>query len=553
MLSDLKFALRMLAKAPGFTATAILTLALGTGCSTAIFSVLDAVLLRPLPFPQQARIVELRELADDGHGMPFAEPNFDDLRARNKSFDALAKYNIDTQGVAGGSEPVRVDVSAVSEDFFRVLEVTPFKGRLLGPERATDVAVVSYGFWQRFLGGRADLGNTTLRCAGHSFAVVGVLPPNAAFPPNVDLWFPRTVYPPSPSRTGHNFRALGRIRAGVEPKQAAGEIAAIGQQLKREYGPQTDAASFGLAPLRERFVKDVRGALLLLCGAAGLLLLIACSNVANLLMVRATARSKEMAVRAALGASRSRLARQYLVETILLTLCAAALGVVFAFWGVDAVVGLYHGNLPRVGAISVNSAALVFSLGVAIIVGVALGFVPAITASPARLHEQLQAGTRSSSAHATSRIRSLLVMSQVALTLMLLVVAGLLGRSFQRLLDVNPGFQTQSVVAMTMSQPWTETPNAIRHLADGYQQLLDRLQNLPGVIAVGGIEALPLSGDGAGGSFLIDDGPKPPANMQELEERFSALKGTPRMRDAEFRVTSAGYFAAMKIPLRSGR
>ncbi|MBV9009703.1 MAG: ABC transporter permease [Verrucomicrobia bacterium] len=542
----------MLAKAPGFTATAVLTLALGIGCATAIFSVIDAVLLRPFPFPQQERVVELRELDENGHAMTFAEPNFDDLRRRSTSFSALAEYNIDTQGVAGGSEPVRVDVSAVSEDFFRVLGVPPFKGRLLGSQTGTDSAVVSYGFWQRVLGGRANLESTTLRCAGHSFAVIGVLPPDASFPPNVDVWFPRAIYPPSHSRTGHNFRVIGRIREGVSRNQAAAEIATIGSQLKREYGPETDAASFGLTALRERFVKDVRGALWLLSAAVGLLLVSACFNVANLLLVRSAMRRQEMAVRAALGASRWALTKQHLGETILLTLSAAALGILFASWGIDAVLGIYHGNLPHVGAIAVNPAALALSLGMALVLGVALGFVPAFGVSPQRLQTQLQESGRAvTSGH--SRVRNFFIIAQVALTMMLLIGAGLLGKSFRRLLEVNPGFQTQSVIAMTISQPWSENPEVARRYADAYRRLLERLQAFPGEIAVGGIDNLPLMGGGASGAFLINDGPNPPATLDELIQRYTAAKGTPRARYAEFRVASAGYFSAMKIPLLRGR
>jgi putative ABC transport system permease protein len=557
MIADLKYAVRSLIKAPAFSAVAILTLALGISASTAIFSVLDAVLLRPLPYPQQERIVELRELNEKGRGMPFAEPNFDDLRARSRSFEALAKYNIDTAAVAGGSEPVRTNASAVSEDFFRVLGVTPFAGRLFSSEsgiQGNQVAVVSYGFWKRLLAGRTNLEGATLRFASRSFAVVGVLPPDVGFPPDIDVWFPSTIYPPNPSRTGHNWRAMGRLRDGVSPEQARGEIAAIGQQLKREYGTQTDAASFGMTPLRERMVKDIRGVLWALCGAVGLLLVIACSNVANLLLVRATVRRKEMALRAALGASRWRLARQFLVETVLLTLCAGALGVLVAFWGVDLVVGFYRGNLPRVGQIEVNFSVLIFSLVVSLGVGLVLGLVPALNVSWRQLQGALQdAGRGTSSSRSTSRVRNFLIVSQVALTVMLLVGAGLLGRSFQRLLEVNPGFQPESAVAMSISQPDPEEPADRRRLAQMYQQLLERLRGLPGVIALGGISSLPMSGNGGNGTFILEEGAKSAETIDDLTKQYSALAGTKKLGDAEFRVASAGYFAAMEIPLVRGR
>jgi predicted permease len=557
VIADFKYALRSLGKTPAFTAIAIATLALGIGASTAIFSVLDAVLLRPLPYPQQERIVALRELDEKGRGMAFAEPNFDDLRARTRSFAALAKYSEGTEAIAGGSEPVRTNISAVSEDFFRVLGVTPFAGRFFSTAsgvEGNEVAVVSYGFWKRLLAGRTNLEGATLRFASRSFAVVGVLPPDIGFPPDIDVWFPSTIYPPNLSRTGHNWRAMGRLRDGVSPEQARAEIATIGQQLKREHGPNTDAVSIGMTPLRERMVKDIRGVLWALCGAVGLLLVIACSNVANLLLVRAAARRKEVALRAALGASRWRLARQFLVETVLLTLCAGALGVLLAFWGVDLVVGFYRGNLPRVGQIGINFSVLVFSLVVSLAVGLVLGFVPALNVSQRQLQGALQdAGRGTSSGRSTSRVRNFLIVAQVALTLMLLVGAGLLGRSFLRLLEVSPGFQPESAVAMTISQPRPEEPADLRRLAQLYQQLLERLGGLPGVIAVGGIDSLPMSGDGAGGTFILEEGGKAAKTGDELNEQFAALRGTKRLWEAEFRVASGGYFGAMEIPLVRGR
>lgn len=557
LLQEIRLAVRSLVKRPGFTGVAVLTLALGIGASTAIFSVLDAVLLRPLPYPNQERIVELRELDEKGKGMSFAQPNFDDLRARSRSFDALAQYSAWPQAIAGGSEPVRTTAASVSSDFFRVLGVTPALGRLFSSDslaEGKEIAVVSFSFWKRYFGGRGNLDGAALRFANRSFEVIGVLPAETEFPPNVDVWFPAELFPPVPSRTAHNWRVAGRLKPGVSIEQARSEVAAIGRQLKIEHGTQTDAASFGINPLRERLVKDIRGILLVVGGAVGVLLVIACSNVANLLLVRATARRQEMAVRAALGASRWRLARQFITETILLTLVAGVLGVLLAFWGVDLIIGAYHGNLPQVGRIGVNSTVLMFTLGISLFAGLLLGLVPALNSSHRQLQNDLQsAGRGKSSSRSSAHFRNFLIVSQVALTLMLLIGAGLLGRSFQRLMEVNPGFQAESAVAMTVSMPQPEAPAEQRRLAQFYQQLLERLNGLPGVIAVGGTNALPMSGTGANGTFIIEDGSKPAQTMDALSAQFNALAGTGKTGDADYRVASAGYFTALNIPLVRGR
>jgi predicted permease len=556
-MNDFRYAFRSLLKRPGFTAVAIATLALGIGSSTAIFSVLDAVLLRPLPYPEQERIVEVRELNEAGRGMPFADPNFDDLRARSRSFEALATYSTGAEAVAGGAEPVRTNVSAASGEFFRVLGVAPVVGRFFSsgvrPE-GDEVAVVSYAFWKRQLGGRTNLEGATLRFANRSFAVIGVLPAQTELPPATDVWFPREIYPPNESRTAHNWRVVGRIRSDVSFAEASAEAAAIGRQLKIEHGMQTDAASFGLAPLRERQVKDVRGILLVLCGAVGLLLMIACSNVANLLLVRASSRRKEVALRAALGASRARLARQFIAESLVLTLIAGAAGMLLAECGVNLIVGFYRGNLPRVGEIGLSATVSLFAVGLSIAIGVVLGLVPALHTSRRQLQGDLQETGRGGTAGRTqTRTRNLLIVSQVALTLMLLVGAGLLGRSFQRLLEVNPGFQPESAVAMTVSMPQPEEPAAMRHLAQFYHQLLERLQALPGATAAGGINALPMTGSGFNGTFIIHAGGEPAETREQLQQQFETLSAAERTRDAEFRVASTGYFNAMAIPLLRGR
>jgi len=559
MMSDLRYALRTLAKSPAFTVVAILTLALGIGASTTIFSVLDAVLLRPLPYPNQERIVELRELDEKGKGMPVAEPNFEDVRTRSRSFAAIAKYTgtIDA-AVAGGREPVRTNTCAVSEDFFRVLGVTPFMGRLFSPDTGNEAVVVSHSFWKRVLAERTNLDGATLRFQNHSFAVIGVLPPDVEFPPRIDIWFPAKIFPPNPSRTGHNWRVAARLRDGVSFEQARAEVASLGQQLKHDHGNDTDAASFGLTPLRERMVRDVRSALWLLCGAVALLLVIACSNVANLLLVRANARRKEVALRAALGASRARLARQFMIETLLLTLLACALGTIFALWGVGLIVGFYHGNLPRIGQIGIDGTVLAFSVAISFILGVVLGLVPMASASRARLQDEL-ASRGVSTSRSTSRVRNFLIVGQIALTLMLLVGAGLLGRSFRRLLEVDPGFQPERVVAMNLALPQPDEPQplegsstAVLHLGQFYQQLLERIQTLPGALSVGGVNALPMAG-GASGSFIIENGTRSAETMAELTKQFSILAGSDRLGYAEFRVASAGYFPTVGIPLLRGR
>jgi putative ABC transport system permease protein len=556
MLNDLKYAFRTLVKSPAFTLVAIVTLALGIGASTAIFSVLDAVLLRPLPYPNQERLVEVSELNESGRGMPFAEPNFNDLVSRNHSFEAVAAYTRSPDAVAGGIEPVRTNLSGVSPDFFRVLGVSPALGRLFSAETLREekqVAVVSYGFWKRQLGGRPSLEGTSLRFSNRSFAVIGVLPPQTEFPAGVDVWFPfAALYPPYESRTAHNFRVIARLRPGVSFEQANTEAAAIGRALKLEHGSQTDAASFGLLSFRERFVRDIRGVLFVLSGAVGLLLAIACSNVANLLLVRAAARRKEVALRAALGASRARLARQFIVEALLLTFGAGVVGTLLASWSVQLIVGLYHGNLPRVGEIGVSPGVLLFSFAISLVIAIALGFVPIIHASRRQLQNDLQDAGRGSSSSQT-RARNVFIVAQVALTLMLLVGAGLLGRSFQRLIAVDPGFRAESVVAMTVLLPSPEDPTQMRTLAQFHHRLLERLEALPGVTNVGGTSALPMSGNGANGTFIEERGGKPATTMQELGKQFDALSPSERSRDADYRAASAGYLAAMGIPLIRGR
>ena len=553
-MSDLLYAWRSLLRRPGFSLLAIITLAFGMGSATAIFSVVDAVLLRPAPYPHPERLVEIRELDEHGRGMPVCEPNYNDLATGNRSFEAIARYSVWTQPVAGGRDAVRANTALASKDFFRVLNVGPMMGRFFSGSKQEDVAVVSYGFWKRQLGAPANLEGVSLRFANRSFTVVGVMPAELEFPAGTDLWYPAETLPPNNSRSGHNWKVIGRVKAGVTLEETRAEIAAIGRRLKQEYGNEIDAASFAALPLRERSVQDVRSVLYVLCGAVGVLLIIAGSNVGNLLLARATKRRKEIAVRAALGASNIRLARQFIIEALSLTIVGAALGALVSVWGVDLIVGLYHGNLPQVGHIAINTTALFFSLGIAIVLGIVLGLVPAVHASRNQLQNDLQDTGRGGTASlASQRIRSGLIIGQVALTVLLLVDAGLLGRSFQQLVTVNPGFTSQSVVAMTVSMSDPEDMAAKRKLAQFYQQLLVRLQAIPGVIKAGAIDALPMSGEGSNGRFLIEQGGVTVGSMDEFSKKMNALQGTDRVGDAQHRVASADYFTIMNIPLLRGR
>ncbi|MEK6323124.1 MAG: ABC transporter permease [Acidobacteriota bacterium] len=539
MFRDLRYAVRMLRSRVGFTTAAVISLALGIGACTAIFSVVDGVLLRSLPYPDADRIVQLREVTEKGAQMPVTEPNYVDVRARSHSLEALAQYAGSLTTVTGGSEPVRLRTNVVSREFFRVLGIQPVAGRLFLPEESQPgsraVAVVSYGFWQRLLGGRTDLTDTTLKVFDQSFAVVGVMPREFSFPKDTEVWIPREVFPTQASRTAHNWSVIGRVQSGVPLEQAIAEVSAIGKQLREQYGTQTDAADFALVPLQEYLVGKVRGGLLILLGAVGFLLLIACANVANLMLAQVTARKKELAVRAALGATRWRLARQFITESLLLASIAGALGVVLSLWGVDFLIGLDQKALPRASEISVDARALLFTLGLSFLIAVVLGLVPAFRSSGTDLVRNLkEAGRGQSASAATSRLRSLLVVSQVALTLMLLIGAGLLGKSFLRLLQIDPGFRVESAVAMELSLASAEDEKQEKQLARFNQQLLERLGRLPGVVAAGGVDSLPMTGTGSNGTFLIDNDPA-------------------RTGYAEYRVASPGYFSAIGIPLLAGR
>ena len=540
IIKNIRFGVRGLLRRPGFTAIAIVTLALGIGATTTIFSVVDALLLRALPYPDAERLVLLREVGAKGNQMAVAGPNFEDVQASSQTFDALAisagSYPL---AVTVGGQPARSQVSIASRRFFEVMGVLPLAGRAFLPEEekygGPVAAVLSYGYWQRVLGGRADFTSLKLNVDGVRCNVVGVMPPNFDYPAETEIWITGNTEPPNTSRTAHNLPVIGRLRAGVTLAQARAELSGIGHQLRQTYGEKIDAVDFALIPLQTYLTRNVRQGLWLLLGAGSLLLLMACANYANLLLAQFSTRQREFTIRAAMGASRRRLAQQLMIENALVTLPAAGLGALLASFGVRLLMLLDNDTLPHVNAIAVDGRVLLFSCGLAVLIAAVLALLPALRLDEHDLQAGLKESGRGQSADVTKkRLRGALVAAQIGLTLVLFAGAGLLGRSFLKLMQVDPGFKTESAIAMTLTLPTTITPQEDEQLRQFYLQLLERVGHLPGVTAVGGINVLPLADRGANGTFLINDDP--------------SQRGY-----AEYRVASGGYFAAMNIPLLRGR
>lgn len=552
--------MRQLGRAPGFAAVAIGTLALGIGATTALFSVVHGVLLRPLPYPEPDRIVRVFEVGSGGaRSTNMSDPNFADLYERNRSFAGLAKFQAWDESVAGGSEPARVVLASVSRDFFQVMGVQPLLGRTFHAdehrEGAAPAVLVSEAFWRRYLDGDPDLSGRTLKSGDEVAAGVGVMPRGFAFPDGADVWRPRELLGLTPSRTALNSRVVGRLADSVPLERAREDVRGIARRLKAELGDDTWMTDAAVIPLHEEMVGHTRPALLLLLGASGFLLLIACANVVNLLLARVTARRREHAVRIALGAGRGRLVRLLLTESLFLSLTGGALGVLVAHWGVDLLLGLETGNLPRLAEIRVEGSALLFALAVSVLVAVGVGLVAAWRAIRDGVQGALGGGQHTQTGAGSARLRGALIVSQVALTLILLVGAGLLGRSLLRLLDVDPGFRTDDVVVMNLSLPWAEDDwqeddAEVFRLASFHEELLARLGAIPGVDEVGGVNLLPLASSGWNGTFLVVNHP---AEVTDFEGFASLSKDPARTGEAEFRIATEDYFRAMSIPLLRGR
>ncbi|HEX7047108.1 MAG TPA: ABC transporter permease [Gammaproteobacteria bacterium] len=553
LLLELRHAIRRLFRSPGFTIVVVLTLALGIGAVTAIFSVVNGVLLRPLPYPEAAQVMQLHERDQDGDAMRWAAPNFIDVREQSRSFSALAAYTSYYMTVIGNGDAVRAEGAHVSNDFFAVLGVHPVVGRdFLSTEmrNAEHVVVISHGLWQREFAGKESAIGETLTIDNEPHTIVGVMPAGMEFPAAAEYWIP---YQPSAtaSRTAHNWDVIGRLADGVSEIQAQQELNALASRLQERYRDDTDMTDASLMSLREAIVGDVKPTLLILLGAAMCLLLIACANVTNLLLARATSRERELAIRLALGAGRRQLAGQFLVESLLLAASGGVLGVLCAAWIVQALIGIAPEHLPRLAESGVNETVLVFALSISMAAAIGIGLFTAWRATGAGLQNSLADNQRSRTGGTGSRrVRGILVVAQIALTLVLLTGAGLLGRSFMQLLDVDPGYRTSDAVVMEVLLPRPENPDARNRLAAFYRNLLDRLESIPGVESAGGINAFPLSGYGAGGTFIVLSQPDEVATFADWER---IADNPSRTGHAQYRVASRDYFDTMEIPLVRGR
>lgn len=546
LYQDLKYGLRVLVKNPGFTAVVVLTLALGIGANTAIFSVVNGVLLSPFPYPGSSKLISVYQKTGDGNYNVFSTPNFLAWRDQVRAFEQFGAIRPAAFDLTGGSQPERLNGANVSVDIFRLLGVNPILGRAFLDEEdrpgGPKVVVLSYGFWQRRFGGDRQILGKPLALNGASYTVVGVMPRGFKLPQNDDeLWAPLQLNPVDvngASRGIHWIWGLARLRPGITVAHAQKEADNLAHRLGQEY-PETDAGQgLQLVPLMDDVVGNIRPVLWILLGAVGLVLLIACANVANLLLARASVRQREVAVRAALGASRARTMGQLLTESLLLAVLGGIFGLVIAFRSVPALVSLAPAaSIPRSGDIAVDGKVLIFTLMITLATGLVFGVVPAFQASKCDLNETLKQSGRSSDTNMRNRrVRSALVVSEVAVAVMLLVGAGLLLRSFVSLRNVNPGFNPRHVLSLQFSVPGSKSSE--EQLTDFRRQVVERVAVLPGVASVALTRDLPLSG--------VD-----PSLFFSIEGRPPVAPGKEPV--ARWRMTTPGYFRTMGIALLAGR
>ncbi len=548
ILQDLRFSIRFLAKKPGFTIGLMLALALAIGVNSAMFSVINTILLRPLPYRDAHRIQMIWEanLQKGLDQFKVSHPNLADWRYQSSSFDQIAAYKTpQAYTLTDRSQPERLLGVPVSANLFQVLGVSTSSGRTFadGEDQPgqSNIVIFSHSLWERLFNADSGIIGRPITLDGKGYTVVGVMPSGFEFPPdskNIDMWVPLTIGTANTERASRQLQVIGRLKDGVSEQQAKSELVTISRRLAAQYPEANMGWEAKMASLKDHLVRDVKPALYVLMGAVVFVLLIACANVANLLLVRAVHRQKEMALRVALGASRLRLIRQLLTESLLLGVLSGALGVALAYWTLKVLVALSPGNIPRLKDANIDGWVLGFTLVVSVLTSIGFGLAPALIGSKQSLSEVLkESGGRASSGSHSSRSRRLLMVSEIAIALVLLIGAGLMVRSFARLQQIAPGFNPEGVLTMRISLPNAKYSEQ-RQWANGFQQILQRVEALPGVQSAGAVTTLPLSADN-----LVFD-----VSAQDQVSVESDVKLT-----ASFNGVSPDYFRAMGIPLIKGR
>ncbi len=548
LLQDVRYALRQIGKAPGFAAVAVITLALGMGANTAIFSVVNGVLLRPLPFKEPDRLVRIWHTPPQASfpgitRFTVSPANFLDWQNQNHVFEHVAIYGFRALTLTGADKAEQVVASPVSAGFFDTVGVKPMIGRALLPEEdeqgRSHVVVLSYRFWQEHLGSNLEIVGHDVTFDGTNYLVVGVMPPDFRFPDFAQMWTPMAWTDQERMiRGNHNFMVIARLKSEADVKQAQAEMNTISARLEQQY-PQDDKGWGAVVlPLQRDLVRDVRPALLVLLGAVGFILLIACVNVANLSLARIFSRNKEVAIRTALGASSARIMRQVLVESVLLALLGGSLGLTYAQFGVRLIMAFLADKLPHSASTAIDAKVLAFTAAIALLTGIVSGILPALHLSRANVNQALKQGLgRTGTDSGGNRTRNTLVVIEVALSLVLLIGAGLMIRSFQALRGVNPGFEPHGVLTMTAAIARSKFSEPMQEV-NYFEQVLERVRVLPGVVATGAINDIPLGMNGSHQPIAVEGRPVVPMSEQP---------------EVDVSLITTGYASALHIPILRGR
>ena len=555
LTQDIRYAVRMLLKNPGFTFVALIAVALGIGANSAMFSVINAVLLRPLPYHEPDRLVTIWEESPqrDLYEIPVSLADFNDWVAQNHVFEHISAYTFTNLNLSGAGEPARLLTIRSSANLFSLVGAAPLLGRPFLPEDdregANRVVILSQALWQSRFGSDSGIVGQSLTLNNQSYTVVGVMPADFQFPVGfgylgkvlndpIDLYVPIAATSKETGRGSYAFFSMGRLKPGVTIEQARAEMTTIESQIEQQYPGSNTGIGISLIPTHEQTVKEIRPALLVLLGAVAFLLLIACTNIANILLARAASRQKEIAIRTALGASRLRVLRLLLTESVILSLVGGSLGLLLALWGTDALMALAPDNIPRMNEVGVDTRVFGFTLAISLLTGIVFGLIPALHASKPDLNETLKEGSRGSTGGgAGKRIRSGLVAVEVALSLVLLIGAGLMIKSFLRLQQTSLGFNPDNVLAVSVSLSRTKYPEGHQQVAF-FQAALERLQLLNGVQSAATTSGLPLTLSVSGSDFRIEGRPEPEPGKEMI---------------INTRSVSPGYFRTLGISMIKGR